>query len=347
MLKAPQLFINEQQCLANIKKMAAKIPAGFIFRPHFKTHQSAKIGNIFKACGIHKITVSSLEMAGYFIENGWQDITLGITCNIHWTEDINLLGQKASLNIVVEDAHVLRVLMKEIKIDCGVFIKVDTGAGRTGVKSSDVNVIDDLVLLLKNSEYLHFKGFLSHAGHTYACKNKEEISEIYFQSYSQMSVLKERYIKDFSNIILSYGDTPSCSVVDNLSHFDEYRPGNFVFYDLMQYEAGVCSYDEIAVSVAAPVIAKHKDRLEIVVHCGAVHLSKEYIEIEGQKVYGEMSISAQAPSLNRAFVKRLSQEHGVIGVNKSVFEAINVGDTVSIMPVHSCLTVHQFANFLK
>ena len=63
----PTLLLNQERALRNIERMAQKAKqSGVCFRPHFKTHQSAVIGEWFKAFGINKITVSSIDMAEYF-----------------------------------------------------------------------------------------------------------------------------------------------------------------------------------------------------------------------------------------------------------------------------------------
>ena len=65
----PTMVLNEEICKSNIARMAAKAKAAqVIFRPHFKTHQSREIGEWFRACGVDKITVSSLNMAMKFAE---------------------------------------------------------------------------------------------------------------------------------------------------------------------------------------------------------------------------------------------------------------------------------------
>lgn len=66
----PTLVIDEVKCRNNIRSMADKALANnLIFRPHFKTHQSAKVGNWFRDYGVDRITVSSVDMAGYFTEH--------------------------------------------------------------------------------------------------------------------------------------------------------------------------------------------------------------------------------------------------------------------------------------
>ncbi len=52
----PKLLLDKEKCWQNIRKMAEKANQNkLIFRPHFKTHQSAIIGNWFKNLGVKKL----------------------------------------------------------------------------------------------------------------------------------------------------------------------------------------------------------------------------------------------------------------------------------------------------
>jgi D-serine deaminase-like pyridoxal phosphate-dependent protein len=62
-IKEPVLILNKERCQTNIEKMALKAKSSnIVFRPHFKTHQSAEIGEWFRKFGISCITVSSVKM---------------------------------------------------------------------------------------------------------------------------------------------------------------------------------------------------------------------------------------------------------------------------------------------
>lgn len=341
MLLHPRLFIDKKKAQANIARMCAKIPSEAFLRPHFKTHRSHEIGDWFRDHGVSAITVSSLEMATLFIEKKWHNITIALPYNPHWAKEVNKISKDVNLNFIVEDTATLKRLLKDIHVSCGVFIKIDVGANRTGVQPHNFNLIDELTHLLTTCDDIVLKGFLSHAGHTYNAATPEDIKKIYFDSFKMLKKLKDVYQNSFPAISISYGDTPSCSLISHLTHFDEYRPGNFVFYDLMQYKLGACGLDDIAVVVAAPVLSKHKERLEIVVHAGAIHLSKEFVQLEKSLVYGAMVLLKDDCTwdmpLENAFVCRLFQEHAVVKVSKDVFAKLEVGDTVGILPVHSCL----------
>jgi D-serine deaminase-like pyridoxal phosphate-dependent protein len=142
------------------------------------------------------------------------------------------------------------------------------------------------------------------------------------------------------DLIISYGDTPSCSILEELPGVDEWRPGNFVFYDIMQEYFNSCSLDQVAVCMACPVVSKHADRNEVVIYGGGVHFSKDFIAPNGQKQFGKVvKLTEQGWDTNPiALVDRLSQEHGILKVSDELLNSIEIGDLVGILPVHSCLT---------
>jgi D-serine deaminase-like pyridoxal phosphate-dependent protein len=275
MITKPTLLLDENKCRQNIRAMAAKAQKNRVaFRPHFKTHQSLEIGRWFKAAGVDRITVSSFEMARYF-SSEWYDITVAFPVNILEIDSINALAKDVQLNLLIESTETAKFLIDHLKFKTGFFIKIDVGTGRTGILPGETDKIDEILRCVAESENLHFKGFLAHAGHTYQCRSEQEIRKVFDASVNKMTDLKQRYLEKYPDLIISVGDTPGCSTVDNLSGVDEIRPGNFVFYDLVQQQIGSCSVDKIAVAMACPVVAIHENRNEIVVYGGGVHLSKD------------------------------------------------------------------------
>lgn len=216
MFKQPTLKINRKKVEANIDRMLAKIaPGQTIFRPHFKTHQSVEVGNIFRKKGITKITVSSLSMADFFAEAGWNDITIAFPVNLLEIDEINRLAEKVKLNLLVESSFSTQHISEKLINKVGIFIKIDTGYHRTGLLPENTIEIDRILSICSNSKLLGFKGFLTHAGHTYSAKGKAEILSIMSSAKEKLSELKRQYIKAFPEIIISYGDTPSCSMAEN------------------------------------------------------------------------------------------------------------------------------------
>jgi len=343
MLSQPTLIISRKKVETNIGRMLGKIVASqTIFRPHFKTHQSVEVGNIFRKKGIVKITVSSVSMAEFFAAAGWKDITIAFPANLREINEINSLAGKIQLNLLVESVFSAQFLSEKLKNRVGVFIKIDTGYHRTGLLPENIEEIDKIIAIFSKAKNIDFKGFLTHAGHTYSAKGKAETLSIMKTAKDKLNELKRQYIQTFPEIIISYGDTPSCSLADNFDGFDEIRPGNFAYYDVMQYHIGSCSLNEIAVAVVCPVVAVHPERNELVIYGGSVHFSKELIAADnGFNLFGyvvKLEKNAWSEPIAGAYVSALSQEHGIVKMPSPVINQTKPGDIIGILPIHSCLT---------
>ncbi|MCG8347389.1 MAG: alanine racemase [Chloroflexales bacterium] len=350
-IQKPTLLLDPVKVQANIDKMAAKArQSGVRFRPHFKTHQSAQVGEWFRVRGLEAITVSSVSMAAYFARHGWQDITVAFPVNILEIEHINWLAQQVKLGLLVESAQVVQFLAEHLTASAQVWVKVDTGYHRTGIAWTAPEACVALAQAIEAVPQLSFKGLLTHSGHTYAARSQVQVEAIYRETVLRMKHVQERLAAaGLGQAEISIGDTPSCSLVDDLSAVDEIRPGNFVFYDVMQLEIGSCTEAEIGVAVACPIVAKHPERNELVVYGGAVHLSKEFIEVNGTRIFGYVALlehEGWGPSLKQAYVSGISQEHGLIKVDNDTLDRLNIGDIVAILPVHSCLTVDLLRDYL-
>ncbi|MBC8183401.1 alanine racemase [candidate division KSB1 bacterium] len=342
----PTLLLDKEKALKNINAMADKAKNSKVrFRPHFKTHQSAQIGEWFKDFGVTSITVSSVEMAEYFANNGWTDISVAFPVNIREIKEINELAKKVCLHLLVESIETTNFLKKHLASPVQIWIKIDTGNHRTGILWKKKNILFELATEIQNSRNMVFNGILTHAGHTYHAKSKRKIINIYDETVSRLKQVQTNLQNaGFKKIELSIGDTPACSQVEDFSDVDEIRPGNFVFYDVMQLNLSACSEEKIAVGVACPVVAKHSQRNEIVIYGGAVHLSKEFIiDQSGHKLFGlvtQLGENGWGKIIQGTYVSGLSQEHGIIKTTDTFFDGINVGEILVILPVHSCLTVN-------
>lgn len=349
-LRYPTLILDKKKCIANIERMALKAKAHQVkFRPHFKTHASAEIGNWYRDFGVTGITVSSVRMAGYFAQNGWDDITIAFPVNLREIGEINELAGKIKLNLLVESLDTIEFLMKNLKSAAGIFIEIDTGYPRTGVRADNFDLMEKMLKKVHPS-IAGFKGFLTHSGQTYSATSKEEILQLHQQVLYKLNDLRNHFSGIMEDVFISTGDTPSCSVAHNFEGINEIRPGNFVFYDVMQEMIGSCDANQIAVAIACPVVAKYPDRNQMVVYGGSVHLSKEMLVGKtGERIFGKvvklMDNGWEEPYAG-AFVSSLSQEHGIITATVNILNSYSAGDLIGILPVHSCLTAHAMKHYL-
>ena len=340
---SPALVVDEDKCRRNIRHMIAKArQSKVIFRPHFKTHQSQIIGRWFREAGTEKICVSSVTMAEYFAADGWQDIMVAFPVNTREINQINNLASRIQLSILIADSSVLQFLKSNMKHPAGFYIKLDVGNFRSGFHPDETTDISRTLQEAAENELLQFKGFVAHAGQTYQTYSLNDVQKAYSKGSRQLTAITEHFRKDYPGIIASWGDTPTCSLINEFKGIDEIRPGNFVFYDLMQFHLASCDWEQIAVAVAAPVVAKRKMRNEIILYAGAVHLSKDAVEISDTgHVFGEI-VKLTEKGWERfsqpIYVNRLSQEHGIFHCPDDFWNEFEPGDLAGIIPVHSCLT---------
>ncbi len=342
-ISKPSLIVDKHKCKQKIASMLEKAKKHhLIFRPHFKTHQSIEIGKWHRELGVNKITVSSLDMATYFASDGWDDITVAFPANWLEIDKINHLNSSITLNLVVVSLETITFLAEHLKEELGIFIKIDTGYHRTGVDPNNTALIGSIIKVITQSGKLNLLGFLAHNGHTYHAKSVDDIAEIHLLSLQILSKLKKKFESEENPIIISLGDTPGISLMDDFEGVDEIRPGNFVFYDLVQERLGSCGFKDVSVAMACPVVAKHAERNTVIIYGGGVHFSKEFLtDKNGNKIFGlivRLEKNGWSDPISGCYLSSVSQEHGVINSSDSFLNAINIGDVIGVLPVHSCMT---------
>lgn len=346
----PTLLLDMKKCKANIHRMAAKAKEHNLhFRPHFKTHQSAEIGEWLRKNGVNRCTVSSVKMAEYFTGHGWHDILIAFPANVLEADNINDLANQVKLQLLVYNVETLKILREKIDVNLGIKIELDLGSRRSGLTINQRDEINELLQVIEANSNFQFTGFYSHPGHTYTSRNKTEVLEKYAIIKEQLQMLKGVY-GHTPGFKITIGDTPGCTLVDDFGPIDEISPGNFVFYDVMQVNIGTCGYDDIAVVLACPVVGKNPERNELLIHGGAVHFSKEVLQgSDGITHFGKLaniSTSGWYDHIPGAYLKSISQEHGLIHVSDELMHNSHIGDIVYIYPVHSCLAADLMKSYL-
>lgn len=352
----PTLVLDEAKARHNIERMAAKAQRhGVKFRPHFKTHQSATIGEWFREVGVHAITVSSVRMAVYFAAHGWTDITIAFPANLREIATINQLAAQARLHLLVDSVETVDFLDAHLSAPVGVWIEADTGYGRSGVRWDDGSTLYAVASAAQRSEKMALQGLLAHDGGTYALRSATDIRARYGLAMTRLERMRNWLMEyGFLRLELSVGDTPACSVLDELPGADELRPGNFVFYDWTQVQVGSCAFDDVAVVAACPVVGKYPDRHEVVLYGGAVHLSKDFLtRSDGTLEFGRVALfteSGWGAPIEGAWLRSLSQEHGIVQAEPAAYDEVlgrlQVGDLLAVVPIHSCLTADLLKHYV-
>ncbi len=340
----PTLLIDPQRVQNNIQRMAQKADHGRVrLRPHFKTHQSARVGEWFRALGIQAITVSSLDMAGYFARHGWKDILVAFPLNLRQLDWVRQLSETTRLGVLVECVEHVSTLAKWLERPVDVWIKVDSGSRRTGLRWDDPIRILECCNQVRQRPQLNLRGLLTHAGETYHSHSPAEVVERFQRSNRRMNEVRQFLEQNgIEGMEVSAGDTPGCSLSDDFEGVDEIRPGNFVFYDAQMAHLGACRESDIGAVVACPVVALHPERQEAVIYGGAIHFSKDSVQDNGAAVYGwvvGLNEQGWTSRIGDGALVRLSQEHGILRLPKEAFSSLAVGDLIGVIPAHVCLTV--------
>jgi len=337
--REPVAVVDERRVRRNVAAMAARAAAtGARLRPHVKTHQTVEIASWCREAGARGITVSSLAMARAYVGAGWDDVTIALPANPRWAPELSRLAERARVGVLLDDPAAARALDAGLTADVAAWLKIDVGYGRAGVRWDDRSRLAVLAAAVAGAAHLSAAGVLTHAGQSYAARGRERIAAVCGEALERLTAAR-RFVADRwgGRCAASFGDTPCCSVLERFLEVDELRPGNYVFHDLMQHAAGVCDDGAIALAVACPVLSVQRERGRLLLHGGAVHLSKERLP---DGTFGRLLAATGAGfgSLHpTARLAGLSQEHGLLEAPADLLETARPGDVVLVAPVHSCL----------
>jgi D-serine deaminase-like pyridoxal phosphate-dependent protein len=144
--------------------------------------------------------------------------------------------------------------------------------------------------------------------------------------------------------VVSVGSTPIAHFATDLTG-TEVRAGNFVFFDLVMAGIGVCTFDDLAMTVVTTVIGHRPEKGWIVTDGGRMATSCDR-GISVQRVdqgYGLVADLDGALYEDLAMVDA-SQEHGILSIRPgsgAELSDIPVGTRLRILPVHACATAAQ------
>jgi D-serine deaminase-like pyridoxal phosphate-dependent protein len=348
-IATPAFLVEKNVVQRNCERMLEKARAsGVAFRPHAKTHKVREVARMQHGGATGPITVSTLAEAEYFAEDGFRDVTYGVPVapNREKLQRVESLARRIDcLNILVDSEETRRAVEEygashDFVFD--VFLKVDCGYHRAGVDPRSPDSAR-LAIALSRSERMRFRGLVTHAGHSYDAKDREEIRRIAAQEAGALTRFRALLASEgLGDIVRSIGSTPTATVVDRFVECDEVRPGNYVFFDAYQATIGSCALSDCAVSVLTTVVGSYPERGAIIVDAAALALSKDAgpTHVRPDIGYGVVCDLELRPLPDMEIVA-LSQEHGKIRTGTHV----PVGTRLRIIPNHSCLTSAMFPEY--
>jgi len=350
-IRTPGLLLDLDRVKRNAARMSETAKRNNVrLRPHIKTHKCIEVARIQTEGQDGAITVSTLEEARAFAEYGFSDITYAVPIEKgKFGQAIGLRQSGIKLNLLTDDEDTVRSLdsaAAKADVIFDVFLKVDVGTHRVGVEPDSLDAIE-IPQQIATSGNLRFAGILTHAGHSYDVKTKEEILKVARHERDSMVELAGRLRNNGIEVpTVSIGSTPTMTHVDHLDGIDEIRPGNYIFFDNFQATLGNCEFEDTALTVLAAVIHRDPSRNKLVVDAGAIALSKDRgpMHLDPTCGYGRvLDLDGNETGLR---VTGMSQEHGeIVADAAAMIKNFKVGDRMRILANHSCLTAAQHSHY--
>ena len=348
-LRTPFVAIDRARLDRNIAAMQARAKAaGVRLRPHAKTHKSPAIAQKQIEAGAIGICCAKLGEAEVFAAAGIGDIRLPYPIHPSNADRVLALMAQATMSIIVDDPGVARA-WSDAMIAAGkrlkVLVKIDVGFHRCGLDPGAADVVAT-IRQIAGLAGLEFLGLLSHAGHAYLAKSRDEIEDIAATEGQILTRLADDLRESRTPVAeISVGSTPTARCIASQKGVTEMRPGNYVFVDRTQVGLGAARLDDCAQSIISTVVSRPApDRA--IFDAGSKTLSSDGVRGFGDEtgyglVFPSLATARPDPAIQ---IERLSEEHATVRVAPTC--GLRVGDRVRIIPNHSCVVTNLADEFV-
>ena len=161
------------------------------------------------------------------------------------------------------------------------------------------------------------------------------------QEAADLNALKQRLSTRGIHVPrISVGATPTCRVRSLPQDVDEIRPGNYIFLDATALRLGICSPDDLAMSVIASVV--FRNGRYAIIDAGTKAMSSD-LGPHGTGGSG-FGIVTRADNDDGSVwsIEKMSEEHGFVSCDRA---DLPVGTRLRIFPNHSCAVAALFDQY--
>lgn len=318
-METPRVVVDLKRVQENIRRFQNEADRhNILVRPHIKTHKLPRLAKMQLEAGAIGITCQKIGEAEVMADAGIEDIL--ITYNILGPEKLarlKALSKKCTLSATADNSVVVAGLSKtfaDSEAALPVLVECDTGAKRCGVQSPQeaLALAREIVAL----PGLTFQGLMTYPP-------MDDLKQVEAWLTEAKSLLSAN---DIPCPTISSGGSPNMWRLDEIPSATEHRIGTYIYNDKYLVTAGVCDYEDCALTVVATVVSRPVAG-RAVIDAGSKVLTSDLLGMTG---YGHV---VGAPG---AVISELSEEHGVINLDSSDWSP-EVGDTVSIIPNHVCV----------
>ncbi|SEQ94450.1 DSD1 family PLP-dependent enzyme [Lentzea albida] len=318
---------------------------GVPLRLHVKTAKSVEVADRVHAGG--PITVSTLAEAEHFAAAGYTDVLYAVGIDPHKLPRVAaLLRRGVTLTVLLDSLAQARAVTRfaqEEDLRVPALVEIDCDGHRGGVTPADPSLTEIGRALGDN-----LAGVLTHAGESYFAHTSEALHAS-AQNERDVAVAAAEVLRaaGLPCPVVSVGSTPTAHAATDLSGVTEVRAGNYVFFDLVMAGIGVCSTDDLALSVVVTVIGHRHEKNWVLTDGGWMATSRDR-GTQAQAVdqgYGLVA-DVHGTLIPGLLMTGASQEHGVLSTRdgKPVPE-LPIGTRLRILPNHACATAAQHERY--
>jgi D-serine deaminase-like pyridoxal phosphate-dependent protein len=353
-LDTPAALIDETRMMRNIQRLQSRLDGfGVRFRPHVKTPKCVEIGLRQRIAGARGITVSTLKEAERFFAAGFDDVLYAVGVAPSKLSRVLALREAGCDITVVVDSEAAAKSVVQVGRPLSVMIEVDSDGHRAGVEpESEVLTAIGRRLIDGGAD---LRGVMAHAGSSYLYATPDALAEIAEGERSGCVRAAERLrAAGLPCPQVSVGSTPTALSARRLEGVTEVRAGVYVFQDLVMTNVGVCTPDDIALSVLTTVIGHQRRKGWVLIDAGWMALSRDRGTQLQSVDYGYGAVCDEGGRLLEGlWVSGVNQEHGFVSrrgtdpARRSGLETeFPIGTRLRILPNHACATAAQFSQYM-
>lgn len=344
--ETPFALVDRAKVERNIARLGDHLAGlGVTLRPHVKTTKALEPTGMIFGGGTGPITVSTLAEAEFFADAGYTDILYAVGIAPGKLDRVARLRQRGvDLTILLDTVAQAKAVVAS-GAELPALIEIDSDGHRGGVRPDDPQLLEIADVL-----GARVRGVMTHAGESYFAYTPQALRAAAEEERRATAEAATRLREGGHPApVVSVGSTPTAHATTDLTGVTEVRAGNYVFFDLVMAGIGVCTVDDIALSVVATVIGRGPDDASLLTDAGWMATSSDRgTAVQPIDQHLGIVTTDSGEVIEDLVMVGASQEHGVLAVRPGVERALPdlpVGTRVRILPIHACATAAQHDHF--
>ena len=350
--ETPFALVDRAKVERNIARLGEHLAGlGVAQRPHVKTTKAIEPTRMIHD-GIGPITVSTLAEADFFADAGYTDILYAVGIAPGKLDRVARLRRRGvDLTILLDtvaQADAVVAFVAEHGESLPALIEIDSDGHRGGVEPEDPQLLEIARVLAQGGAQV--RGVMTHAGGSYFAYTSEALRAAAEQERAAVVRAATRLREGGHPApVVSVGSTPTAHAATDLTGVTEVRAGVYVLFDLVMAGVGVCTLEDIALSVVATVIGRGPGDASLLTDAGWTATSSDRgTAVQAVDQHLGVVTTDAGEVIEDLLMVGASQEHGVLAVRPGSgreLPDLPVGTRVRILPIHACATASQHDHF--